>query len=239
MNKRDFLKTGIAGAIGLIGMPAIVKGKSFLNLRQEGFKLPDLPYAYDALEPHIDKETMVVHHDKHHAGYTKKLNAALKDLPIIPATARELHENASEYSAAIINNAGGYMNHKMYWKFMSPDGGGNATGPVAEAIQNEFGSFEKFKEIFSTAAKKHFGSGWAWLIYQNGKLKVTTTSNQDSPFMNTIAEDQRGFPLLNIDVWEHAYYLKYQNRRSDYVDAFWNVVNWEFVNKKYAKATNS
>ncbi len=237
MNKRDFLKTGFFGSIGLIGLPSLVRGNSFLSLRQNEFKLPELPYAFDALEPYIDKETMMIHYGKHHAGYTAKLNAAIKDLPIAPSSAKALLENASQYNAAIVNNAGGYLNHKMYWKFMSPDGGGNPSGPIADAILKDFGSFEKFKQEFSIAAKNLFGSGWAWLIYQNGKLKVTTTANQDNPFMDTLPEDQRGFPLLNVDVWEHAYYLKYQNKRADYVDAFWNVVNWEFVNKKFAKAT--
>ncbi len=239
MNKRDFLKTGIIGGIGLIGLPAIVKGKNYFFSKQKEFILPKLPYAYDALEPYLDKDTLLVHHDKHHAGYTAKLNAAIRNLNNPPSTARELLSNASEYSAAVINNAGGYLNHRLYWKFMSPNGGGNPSGPVAEAIKKEFGSFESFKEKFSTAAKKHFGSGWAWLIFQNGKLKITTTTNQDNPFMNTLQEDQRGFPLLTIDVWEHAYYLKYQNRRADYVDAFWNIVNWEFVNKRYAKIISS
>jgi Fe-Mn family superoxide dismutase len=182
---------------------------------------------------------MMVHHDKHHAGYTAKLNAAIKGLSEAPSTARAILKNASKYNATIVNNAGGYLNHKLYWKFMSSDGGGNPAGPVADAIQKDFGSFDKFKEKFSIAAKKHFGSGWAWLIYQKGKLKVTTTANQDNPIMDTLPEDQRGFPLLTIDVWEHAYYLKYQNKRADYVDAFWNVVNWKFVNKKFEKASES
>jgi superoxide dismutase, Fe-Mn family len=237
MNKRDFLKTGFIGSLALIGLPSIVRGKSFFGLRQKEFLLPDLPYAFDALEPYIDKETMMIHHGKHHAGYTAKLNTAIKDLPLAPQTARALLENASQYNAAIVNNAGGYFNHKLYWKFMSPNGGGDPSGPIADAIQKDFGSFENFKQEFSTAAKKVFGSGWAWLIYQNGKLKVTITANQDNPIMDTLSEDQKGFPLLNIDVWEHAYYLKYQNRRADYVDAFWHVVNWEFVNKRLAKAT--
>jgi Fe-Mn family superoxide dismutase len=182
---------------------------------------------------------MMIHHGKHHAGYTAKLNIAIKDLPVAPATAGELLRNASKYNAAIINNAGGYLNHKMYWKFMSPDGGGNPDGPIAKAIQKDFGSFEKFKEKFSHAAKKHFGSGWVWLIYKNGNLKITATANQDNPIMDTLPEYQRGKPLLTIDVWEHAYYLKYQNKRAEYIDAFWNVVNWKFVNKKFLKATEA
>jgi Fe-Mn family superoxide dismutase len=239
MNKRDFLKTGFIGSIALFGLPSLVRGRGLFGRGPKEFKLPDLPYAVDALEPYIDKETMLIHHGKHHAGYTAKLNAAIKDLAEVPPTAKALLENASKYNDAIVNNAGGYLNHKMFWKFMSPNGGGDPTGPVAKAIQKNFGSFKNFKNEFGTAAKTLFGSGWAWLIYKDGKLKVTTTSNQDSPFMDTLPEEERGFPILNIDVWEHAYYLKYQNRRADYVDAFWNIVNWEFVNKKFAKATNA
>ncbi len=239
MNKRDFLKTGIAGAIGLISVPALARSKNLFYSGKKEFLLPELPYAYDALEPYIDKETLMIHYSKHHAGYTAKFNAALKDLTTVPSTVREILSKASEYNAAIINNGGGYFNHKLYWKFMSPDGGGVPKGPVADAIQKDFGTFENFQEQFSTAAKKHFGSGWAWLIFQNGKLKVTITANQDNPFMDTLPEEQQGFPLLNIDVWEHAYYLKYQNRRAEYVNAFWNVVNWEFVNKRYARVAKS
>ncbi len=227
------------GAIGLVTVPSLARRKNILLSGQKEFLLPELPYAYDALEPYIDKETMMVHHSKHHAGYTAKFNAALRALPITPNTVREILANASNYSAAIVNNGGGYLNHKMYWKFMSPKGGGDPSGPVADAIKRDFGSFENFKEQFSAAAKTHFGSGWAWLIWQKGNLKITTTSNQDNPFMDTLPEDQRGFPLLNIDVWEHAYYLKYQNRRGDYVDAFWNIVNWEFVNKRLSNASKA
>jgi Fe-Mn family superoxide dismutase len=240
MNKRDFLKTGFVGALGLISIPSLAKGRNLLFSKQKEFILPELPYAYDALEPYIDSETMMVHHDKHHAGYTAKLNAALKNYTgPPPANVKEILTNASQYNDAIVNNGGGFLNHKLYWKFMSPEGGGTPNGPVAKAIQRNFGSFDNFREEFNTAAVKLFGSGWAWLIIQDGKLKITTTANQDNPFMDTLPEDQRGFPLLNIDVWEHAYYLKYQNRRAEYVNAFWNVVNWEFVNKRYDKVTRS
>ncbi|MGD2033590.1 MAG: superoxide dismutase, partial [Bacteroidales bacterium] len=186
MNKRDFIKTGLVSAAGLIGMPVIAKSTGFIRSGKKEFLLPELPYAYDALEPYIDKETMMIHHDKHHAGYTSKFNAAVQELPVVPSTVREILSHASEYNDTIINNGGGYLNHKMFWKCMSPKGGGNPDGPVADAIQKDFGTFESFKEQFSTAAKTHFGSGWAWLIFKDGKLKVTTTANQDNPFMDTL-----------------------------------------------------
>ena len=235
MNKREFLKTGLIGAIGLVSIPVHARNKNLFSSGMKEFQLPELPYAYDALEPYIDKETMVLHHDKHHAGYTAKFNSAIQKAGITPNSAVEILKEASKYDAEIINNGGGYLNHKMYWKFMSPEGGGDPTGDIATIIDRDFGSFEKFKERLGTAAKTHFGSGWAWLIIQDNTLKVTTTSNQDSPFMDTLPKDQQGFPLLNIDVWEHAYYLKYQNRRAEYVDAFWNVINWDKVNARLKK----
>jgi Fe-Mn family superoxide dismutase len=232
MNKREFLKKGLIGAIGFASVPLHARTRNLLSAGQKEFILPELPYAYDALEPYIDKETMMVHHKKHHAGYTAKFNAAIQKAGLTPKTAVEVIKQASKYNAAIVNNAGGYLNHKMYWKFMSPEGGGAPSGDIASIIDRDFGSFEKFKEQFGKAAKTHFGSGWAWLSIQDNKLKITTTSNQDNPFMDTLPINQQGFPLLNIDVWEHAYYLKYQNRRAEYVDAFWNVVNWNKVNMR-------
>ena len=234
MNKREFLKTGLIGTIGLAGIPSYARKKIFLSPAKE-FKLPELPYKYDALEPYIDKETMMLHHQKHHAGYTAKFNAALQNAGLTPNTAIDILKEASKYNAGIINNGGGYLNHKMFWKFLSPDGGGIPDGDIAALIVRDFGSYDTFKEKFGQAAKTLFGSGWAWLIIQDNKLKITTTSNQDTPFMDTLPKDQQGFPLLNIDVWEHAYYLKYQNRRAEYVDAFWNIVNWERVNLRYKK----
>lgn len=232
MNKREFLKTGLLGAIGLASIPSFAGNKNSLFSRTKEFQLPDLPYAYDALEPYIDKETMMIHHTKHHAGYTAKFNAALHEAGLSPNSAIEILKEASKYNSAIVNNGGGYLNHKMFWKFMSPDGGGTANGNIAVLIDRDFGSFEKFKNEFGHAAKKLFGSGWAWLIIQDNTLKVVTTANQDNPFMDTLPKEQQGFPLLNIDVWEHAYYLKYQNRRAEYVDAFWNLVNWDKVNAR-------
>lgn len=199
------------------------------------YQLPELPYAYDALEPNFDARTMEIHHTKHHKGYTDKVNAALEghvfaELPIEEVLQRinEVPESARQ---AVINNGGGYANHKLFWNILSPKGGGNPSGELAEAITKSFGSFEKFKEEFANAAATRFGSGWAWLsVDDNGGLKIHSTANQDSPLMT-------GFtPVLGLDVWEHAYYLHYQNRRPDYISAFWNVINWEKVNEYYKAA---
>ncbi len=194
------------------------------------FKLPELTYTYDALEPHIDGRTMEIHHSKHHAGYTANLNAALKgsglDLSIEEILA-DLNQVPDEKRNAVRNNGGGYYNHKLFWTFLSPDGGGQPEGQLAEAIDKTFGSFDAFKESFDQAAKTRFGSGWAWLVIKEGILSVESTPNQDSP----ISEGKQ--VLLGLDVWEHAYYLNYQNRRPDYVAAFWNVVNWEEVSRRY------
>ncbi len=235
MNKREFLKTGLIGAIGFGSIPLHARNKNIFSTGEKEFHLPELPYAYDALEPFIDKETMMVHHNKHHAGYTAKFNAAIREAGLSPNSAVEIMKQASKYNAAVVNNGGGYLNHRMFWKYLSPDGGGPPSGEIAALIDRDFGSFENFREQFSASAKKQFGSGWGWLIIQNNTLKITTTSNQDCPFMDTLPKDQQGFPLLNIDVWEHAYYLKYQNRRAEYVDAFWNIVNWDRVNARLQK----
>ncbi|MBN1598939.1 MAG: superoxide dismutase [Bacteroidales bacterium] len=199
------------------------------------FEIPSLPYDYDALEPYIDKETMEIHHSMHHAGYTRKFNDALQKQGLDIKTARDVLINASLYDSALVNNGGGYFNHKLFWKFLSPNGGGEPQGDLKDIIVRDFGSFGNFKDKLSTAAKTHFGSGWAWLILQKNKLQITTTLNQDSPFMDTLPSKERGFPLLGIDVWEHAYYLKYQNRRAEYVEAFWNIVNWETVLERLSK----
>lgn len=199
------------------------------------FKLPDLPYAKDALEPHIDAKTMEVHHDKHHAGYTNKLNNALEGTEHENKSIEEIMKNISQMGGGVRNNGGGYYNHDLFWQIMGPNGGGEPTGAVADAIKEAFGSFDKFKEEFKNAATGQFGSGWAWLIVDgSGNLKVTSTPNQDNPLMD-IAE-VKGTPILGVDVWEHAYYLKYQNKRPEYVDAFFNVINWEEVNKRYEAA---
>ncbi|MBF98517.1 MAG: superoxide dismutase [Owenweeksia sp.] len=198
------------------------------------FQLPDLPYPKNALEPHIDAQTMEVHHDKHHAGYTSKLNDALEGTGNENASIEEILKNVSKHGDAIRNNGGGYYNHSLFWTVMSPNGGGEPSGDLANAINDAFGSFENFKEEFSNAAKSRFGSGWAWLLIRDGKLQVSSTPNQDNPLMD-IAE-VKGTPILGLDVWEHAYYLKYQNRRPDYVSAFFNVINWDEVSKRYEAA---
>jgi len=202
------------------------------------FELPPLRYPHDALEPYIDKTTMEIHHGRHHATYVNNLNAALNDNPE-NKTIEEILKNVSSYPVAVRNNGGGHFNHTLFWEIMgpSPEGpmGGVPQGELADAINSTFGSFENFKDAFSKAAIGVFGSGWAWLIVQDGKLKITTTPNQDNPLMDVAQE--RGIPILGIDVWEHAYYLKYQNRRADYVSAWWNVVNWHEVARKWRAAT--
>ena len=196
------------------------------------FELPKLDYAYDALEPHIDAQTMEIHHSKHHAGYVSKLNAAIDGTELEGKTLEEMFSNVSDLSVGIRNNGGGTYNHNLFWKVMSPNGGGEPTGDLLNAINRDFGSFDSFKESLSAAAATRFGSGWAWLVKQDGgKLVVTSTPNQDNPLMDVA--DVKGTPVLGLDVWEHAYYLKYQNRRPDYIAAFWNVINWEEVNRRY------
>ncbi|MDC1067894.1 superoxide dismutase [Candidatus Kapabacteria bacterium] len=197
------------------------------------FVLEDLPYAPNALEPNIDAKTMEIHHGKHHAGYTSKLNAAVDGSDLAGKSIEELLQVAGS-NPAVRNNGGGFYNHNLFWKVMSPNGGGNPSGDLSDAINSTFGSFEKFKEEFAAAAATRFGSGWAWLIVQDGKLKVTSSPNQDNPLMDIAPE--KGTPILGLDVWEHAYYLNYQNRRPDYISAFWNVVNWEEVSKRFVNA---
>ncbi|AUD13765.1 superoxide dismutase [Planococcus sp. MB-3u-03] len=196
------------------------------------YELPELPYAYDALEPHIDKETMNIHHTKHHNTYVTNVNAALEghdDLSSksIEELISDLNAVPEDIRTAVRNNGGGHANHSLFWQLLSPNGGGQPTGAVADAINNKFGSFDEFKEKFEAAGKTRFGSGWAWLVVSNGELEVTSTPNQDSPL------SEGNTPMLGVDVWEHAYYLKYQNRRPDYLAAFWNVVNWDEVSKRY------
>lgn len=196
------------------------------------FKLPALPYSYDALEPHIDARTMEIHHSKHHNGYTNNLNAAVQGTELEGLSIEAiLAKGVDNLPTAVRNNGGGYANHALFWEVMSPNGGGEPGGALADAINAAFGSFEAFKEKFSTAAKTRFGSGWAWLVVNNGALEVFSTANQDSPLMDGQT------PILGLDVWEHAYYLKYQNRRPDYVSAFWHVVNWDKVAENFAAAT--
>ena len=199
------------------------------------YELPKLPYAYDALEPHIDQATMEFHHDKHHATYVEKTNAALEKYPELAEKSIEelvagLNSVPEEIRTAIRNNGGGHANHSFFWEILSPNGGGEPTGALKEDIDATFGSFDKFKEEIETAGAGQFGSGWAWLVLNNGKLEVTATANQDSPLTDGKT------PLFGVDVWEHAYYLNYQNKRPAYLKAVWNVVNWEEVAKRYEAA---
>ena len=200
------------------------------------YEVPALPYAYNALEPHIDEQTMHLHHDKHHAAYVTKLNGAIEKHPELGGKSpeeliRNLNALPEDVRGVIRNNGGGHVNHTMFWQIMGPGKGGNPTGAVAEAIHKTFGSFDAFKEKFEAAGVNQFGSGWAWLVKtKSGEFKITSTPNQDNPVSNG------EFPVLGNDVWEHAYYLKYQNRRPDYLKAWWNVVNWDEVNKRLAQA---
>jgi len=197
------------------------------------FTLPPLPYPNDALEPFIDSKTMEIHHDKHHLAYITNLNKAIENTDAAKSTIEEILKKVSNYSVAVRNNAGGHYNHSMFWKIIGPKSGGIPQGALADAIKDAFGSFDEFKTKFTAAATGRFGSGWAWLIKNSaGKLEITSTPNQDNPLMD-IAET-KGFPILGLDVWEHAYYLKYQNRRPDYIAAWWNVVNWNEVAKRFS-----
>ncbi|MFL0551663.1 superoxide dismutase [Enterococcus hirae] len=199
------------------------------------YTLPDLPYAFDALEPYIDEETMHLHHDKHHNTYVTNLNAAIEKHPELgEKTIEELLSDMdavpTDIKTAVRNNGGGHANHSFFWKIMAPNAGGEPTGAIKEAIDEAFGDFATFKEEFKKAAAGRFGSGWAWLVMENGKLAITSTANQDSPLM------EGKTPILGLDVWEHAYYLRYKNVRPDYIEAFWNVVNWEEVNNRLSSA---
>ncbi|MDP2188316.1 MAG: superoxide dismutase [Sphingobacteriaceae bacterium] len=199
------------------------------------FELPALPYAHNALEPNIDTATMEIHHGKHHAAYVNNLNAAIAGTENEGKSLEDLMANISKLPAAVRNNGGGHYNHSLFWTVMSPNGGGEPTGDLAAAINSTFGSFAAFKEEFAKAGATRFGSGWAWLCVEHGKLKVCSTPNQDNPLMDVVT-DCNGTPILGLDVWEHAYYLNYQNRRPDYITAFWNVVNWAEVARRYAAA---
>jgi len=243
MNKREFLKSTMVVGTATLLAPTVLgscvnkadaKKLSQLTVlsNEDGFVQPPLDYEYTALEPNIDAQTMELHYSKHHAGYTKKFNAALSEAGETSKDILDIFGRVSSLPAGVRNNGGGYFNHNLYWKFMSPDGGGKPSGKFAEALTKSFGSFEAFKEQFTAAASAVFGSGWAWLIRNEaGELQITTTPNQDNPLMD-VAEI-KGTPLLNIDVWEHAYYLKNQNRRADYISSFWNVVNWTFVEELF------
>nr|BBH94167.1 hypothetical protein KTA_23660 [Thermogemmatispora argillosa] len=198
------------------------------------FELPPLPYSFDALEPYIDAQTMQIHHDKHHGTYVANLNSALEGHPFanlpVEEVLKRINEVPENVRTAVRNNGGGHANHSMFWRIMKPNGGGQPSGDLAKAIEQTFGSFENFKNQFNDAGLKRFGSGWVWLVLdKQGKLQVISTANQDSPYMDGL------YPVMGNDVWEHAYYLKYQNRRADYLNAWWNVVNWEEIERRYAE----
>lgn len=239
MDKRTFLKKSIFGMGGLIAAPFFAggeirpaAGKAANPGQGSKFELSPLPYDYNALEPHIDARTMEIHHSRHHAGYVNNLNNALQGTDA--GSLESIMKSVSSFSEAVRNNGGGHYNHRLFWEIMSPSGGGLPRGDLLTAINSSFGSFDRFKELFSSAAATRFGSGWAWLVASDNKLKVTSTPNQDNPLMDLVSE--RATPILGIDVWEHAYYLKYQNRRGDYISAFWNVINWDAVAAKLRQA---
>ncbi|MGN7821656.1 superoxide dismutase [Chitinophaga sp. 22536] len=243
MNKREFIKlTSLAGVAALSGPLSslavpVTSAKTSSDDPKAPFVVPPLPYAYDALEPYIDKMTMELHHDKHHGAYVKNLNDAIKGTPFATLSLEEiLHKvTTADKDKAVRNNGGGHYNHSLFWTLLSP----KKTTPSEKlkvAINKDFGSFEKFQEKFNDAGKTQFGSGWAWLIAGPGKkLSVINTPNQDNPLMHNIVKE-KGTPILALDVWEHAYYLKYQNKRPDYINAFWNIVNWDEVEKRYNNA---
>jgi len=233
-SRREFLRTGTIAAAGSLALLSIRGNASaFMPIEESSvFSLPELGYDYKALEPHIDALTMQIHHDKHHKAYVDKLNDAIKANKLEGISLINLIKDVSKYPVAIRNNGGGHYNHSMFWKLMKPNGGGVPSGKLGEAIQASFESFENMKTKFNDAAKSRFGSGWAWVIKNaEGKLEITSTANQDNPLMDVAAV--KGSPIIGLDVWEHAYYLKYQNLRADYINAWWNVINWEEATKNY------
>ncbi len=228
MHKRTFLKSAaLLGAAGVV-QPLVGVSAPWSVKSAAPFELPPLPYGVADLEPHIDQATMEIHHGKHHQGYTNKLNAAVANTPYATMSIEKLLSSISEDDTTLRNNGGGYYNHLLFWKFLSPQGGGPPDGDVADAINRSFGSYEQMQEQFNQAATTQFGSGWAWLLTDGqGNLSITATPNQDNALMSFT--EASGRPILGLDVWEHAYYLKYQNRRADYVQAFWNLVDWTEV----------
>ena len=235
MKKRDFLKTS-----ALLGLAGLVQPFSLLAAPKEVFTLPALPFGFDALEPHIDRQTMEIHHGKHHKAYVDNLNKAITGTPMEKMSLFEIMKTVSKQPVAVRNNGGGHYNHSMFWTILAPANTGKPTGELAAAIDSKFGSLDKLKEEFNKAATTRFGSGWAWLVLiPKGEIMITSTPNQDNPLMDTVPEAERGFPVMGLDVWEHAYYLKYQNKRADYINAFWNVINWKAVEQRFAEAKKS
>jgi superoxide dismutase, Fe-Mn family len=240
MNRRKFIYSvaAISAASAIEPFAKSIYNISNKNERSKNimakFELPALPYSYDALEPYIDKMTMEIHHDKHHAAYVNNLNKAVEGTEMATKTLDELIMNISKYPMAVRNNGGGHWNHSLFWTLMKKNGGGEPTGPLADSIKSSFGSFDEFKKQFSNAGATRFGSGWAWLVVQNGKLAIGSTPNQDNPLMDI--SDFKGTPVLGLDVWEHAYYLKYQNKRPEYIENWWNVINWAEASKRFSEA---
>jgi Fe-Mn family superoxide dismutase len=235
VDKRTFIKSVLLGITGVFALGLTSKLKAVKRkTRWDGvFKLPELPYAYSALEPFIDAETLKLHHSKHHAAYTDKLNDAVKKAGLTGKTAHELLKEVSKYTPSIRNNGGGYLNHKLFWKMLAPATGKMPSAELSVALTRNFGSFDAFREKFDAAAISVFGAGWAWLIADGDKLKITATHNNDNPIMDIAGE--KGLPILCLDVWEHACNLRNQDRQVAYTDAFWNVVNWDFVSQRYSK----
>ena len=235
-SRRKFIKQSSALAIAGIGAQLLPSSIFAMNQDMDAteeintFTLPDLRYAYEALEPYIDKQTMEIHHDKHHAGYVKGLNQAVAENKI-SGSLDEIIRNVGKYPTAVRNMGGGHWNHSFFWKLMGPGMGGAPTGQLLEAVNGSFGDFAQFQKLFNEAAGKRFGSGWAWMIYNktSNKLEIGSTANQDNPLMDI--SDFKGVPIMGIDVWEHAYYLKYQNKRGDYLNAWWNLLNWNQITK--------
>lgn len=235
MNKREFLKRTFLASSGMLLMSRLDTVATSVSILEDvPFPQPALGYAYNALEPHIDAQTMEIHYSKHHAAYTKNFNAAVIENNLKGKSITDIFSNISKLPVSVRNNGGGYFNHNLYWEIMAPGAGGEPANEVGKQITTNFGSFAKFKEDFAKAAAGQFGSGWAWLIVKDGKLQIVGSANQDNPLMDIAPV--KGTPILGIDVWEHAYYLKYQNKRADYINAFWNVVNWHKVEDKFALA---
>ncbi len=232
ISRRKFVETSVKAGIITAAMPLVAKADS-LSIDHVAFQFEQvaLPYSYSALEPYIDAQTMEIHYTKHHAAYVKNVNDAIRDEKIAATSEKEFFSGASKLSAKARNNGGGVWNHNFFWQVMKANGGA-PTGKISEAINGTFGSFDKFKEQFTAAAMTRFGSGWAWVVNEGGKLKIGSTANQDNPLMDS--SELKGTPILALDVWEHAYYLKYQNKRNEYVAAWWNVINWDEVAKRLA-----
>jgi Fe-Mn family superoxide dismutase len=237
ITRREAIKTTALITTAAAVLPSALAQSNPTTPATAPFTLPSLPYAFDALEPHIDARTMEIHHDRHHKAYVDNLNKALSSMANddTPKIEKLLKFPASQ-NPAIRNNGGGHYNHSLFWQLMKKNGGGEPKAELAKAIDSAFGNFAAFKETFGKAAASRFGSGWAWLFFNQGKLEIASTANQDNPIMGQALAGCEGTPLLALDVWEHAYYLKYQNKRADYVTAWWNVVDWDFVTERYLKA---